>query len=167
MEMEMFRDLFIEELQDLYSAETQLIKALPKMAKAATNADLKKGFEQHLEQTKGHAQRLENIFAKLNEKSKGQKCKAMEGLIAEGKELIDDHEAGELLDAGLICAAQKVEHYEIASYGTAKAWATQLSLDDVATILEETLDEEKETNEKLTELATSTVNAEAMAAHAE
>ena len=167
MEMEMFRDLFIEELQDLYSAETQLIKALPKMAKAATNADLKQGFEQHLEQTKVHAQRLENIFKKLNEKSKGQKCKAMEGLIAEGKEMIEDHDAGDLRDAGLICAAQKVEHYEIASYGTAKAWAVQLGLGDVVPILEETLDEEKETNEKLTELATSHINVEAMAGHEE
>ena len=162
METETLKDLFVEELQDLYSAENQLVKALPKMAKAATSAELKKGFETHLKETKGHVERLDKIFKMLDEKAKGPKCKAMEGLVEEGKEIIENHDAGELLDAGLIAAAQKVEHYEIASYGTVRAWAGQMGLDDVAEILNQTLEEEKATDEKLTDLALASVNNEAM-----
>jgi ferritin-like metal-binding protein YciE len=163
METDTLKDLFVEELQDLYSAENQLVKALPKMAKAATSSELKKGFEMHLKETKGHVERLDKIFKMLDEKSKGPKCKAMEGLVEEGKEIMEEHDTGELLDAGLIAAAQKVEHYEIASYGTVKAWAGQMGLDDVAELLNETLEEEKATDEKLTEMALASVNTEAMA----
>ena len=150
--------LLVEELKDLYSAENQLIKALPKMAKATTNAKLKTGFEKHLEQTKGHAVRIEQVCKELEETPKGAKCKAMEGLVAEGSEMIDDHDAGDTLDAGLIAAAQKVEHYEIASYGTVICWAKTLGLTAIASTLEKTLNEEKKTDEDLTALAELTIN---------
>jgi ferritin-like metal-binding protein YciE len=116
MEKNALKVLYIDELRDIYNAENQLVKALPKMAKASTSDDLRVGFEEHLEQTKGHVQRLEQIFAELDEKPTGKKCKGMEGLVQEGKEMIDEQE-GEVLDAGLISAAQRVEHYEIAAYG--------------------------------------------------
>jgi len=163
MKMETLQDLLIDHLKDLYSAENQLIKALPKMAKAASNAELKAGFEEHLEQTKGHATRLEQICKMLNVNPKGKKCAAMEGLIEEGKELLEEDAEEVVLDAGLIAAAQKVEHYEIAAYGTVRTWAEQLELDDAVRLLEETLTEEKQTDEKLTELATSVINEEAEA----
>ncbi len=161
MKITSLEDLMIEQLRDLYSAETQLVKALPKMAKSATSAELRAGFQEHLEQTKGHVQRLEQIFDQLGAKAKGKKCAAMEGLVEEGKELMDEDIAGAVLDAGLICAAQKVEHYEIASYGCVVTWARQLDEEEIADLLQKTLDEEKETNERLTQLAESTVNAEA------
>ena len=163
MESNKLKDLLIEELQDIYSAENQLLKALPKMAKNATSPELKQGFEKHLKETEGHVARLENIFEKLEAKARGPKCKAMEGLIEEGKEMIDDHDDPEELDAGLICAAQKVEHYEIASYGTVISWANTLDLSDIAEELEKTLEEEKATDEKLTELAEKSINVEAAA----
>jgi ferritin-like metal-binding protein YciE len=153
MENEQLKELLVEELKDLYSAENQLIKALPKMAKVANSRDLKQGFETHLEETREHASRLEQICKKLGETPKGSKCAAMEGIIEESKEAIEDHKGMETLDAALICGAQKVEHYEIAGYGTARAWAELLQLQDVAQILEETLEEEKATDEKLTQLA--------------
>jgi ferritin-like metal-binding protein YciE len=147
------KSLYIDELKDLYSAENQLIKALPKMAKAATSPDLRKGFEEHLEQTREHARRLELIFKGLDESPKGKKCKGMEGLIEEGSELIDEDPGDEELDAGLIAAAQRVEHYEIAGYGCVRTYAELLDEGDAAGLLEETLEEEKETDQKLTTLA--------------
>jgi ferritin-like metal-binding protein YciE len=145
--------LYIDELKDLYSAETQLVKALPKMAKGAVSEDLRKGFEEHLEQTKGHVQRLEQIFDTLGESPKGKKCKGMEGLIEEGSEALKEDYEGSVLDAALIGAAQRVEHYEIAGYGTVRAMAEELGESEHVSWLTETLDEEKETDEKLTQLA--------------
>jgi ferritin-like metal-binding protein YciE len=150
------RETFIEELKDLYDAEKQLTKALPKMSKAAEHEDLKEAFDTHLEETEGHIERLEKVFEMFDEQPKGKKCKAMEGLIAEGKELIEEQEG----DAALICAAQKVEHYEIASYGSLISWARLLSEDEAADLLEETLNEEEQTDEKLTDLAESVINVE-------
>jgi len=156
------KTLYIDELKDLYSAENQLVKALPKMAKAASSDELREGFEKHLEQTKGHVQRLEKIFEALGENPKGKKCKGMEGLIEEGSEAMQEDYEGSVLDAALIGAAQRVEHYEIAGYGTVRSMAETLAEDDHVSLLEETLQEEKETDEKLTELA-SQINTEANA----
>jgi ferritin-like metal-binding protein YciE len=147
------RALYIDELKDLYSAETQLVKALPKMAKGAASEDLRKGFEEHLEQTKGHVQRLEQIFDSWGESPKGKKCKGMEGLIEEGSEVLKEGYEDSVLDAALIGAAQRVEHYEIAGYGTVRAMAEELGEDEHVSLLTETLEEEKETDEKLTQLA--------------
>src|SRR5271156_2428911 len=160
MEQNSLRELYIEELKDLYSAENQLLKAIPKMAKASESADLRKGFEQHLEQTRGHVSRLEKIFGNLGESPKGKKCKGMEGLISEGGEMIEEHDESEMRDAGLISAAQRVEHYEIAGYGCVKTYATLLGDDQAAALLEQTLEEEKETDQKLTQLAEQ-INVEA------
>jgi|HubBroStandDraft_1064217.scaffolds.fasta_scaffold166080_2 ferritin-like metal-binding protein YciE len=153
MESNKLKHLYVEELKDLYSAESQLVKALPKMAKAATSADLRSGFEEHLEQTKGHLSRLEEIFQGLGESPKGKKCKGMEGLIKEGSEMIEENPGPEELDAGLISAAQRVEHYEIAGYGCVKTYAKLLGEEDAVSLLEQTLEEEKETDQKLTLLA--------------
>ena len=153
------RELYIDELKDLYNAETQLVKALPKMAKAANSEQLRAGFEEHLEQTTGHVERLETIFKQLGESPKGKKCKGMEGLIEEGSEVMGEHE-GALLDAALIGAAQRVEHYEIAGYGTVIAFAEELGESEHVSLLNETLEEEKATDEKLTELA-GDINTEA------
>ena len=148
-------------LKDLYSAETQLVKALPKMAKAATNSDLRAGFEEHLKQTEGHVGRLEKIMKSLDESPKGKKCKGMEGLIKEGAELIEEDPGDEELDAGLISAAQRVEHYEMAGYGCVATYAKLLGEDQAEALLRQTLDEEKETDKKLTQLAQH-INVEAM-----
>jgi ferritin-like metal-binding protein YciE len=153
------KELYIDELKDLYSAENQLVVALPKMAKAATSPDLKAGFEEHLKQTKGHVERLELIFKQLKESPKGKKCKGMEGLIEEGSEAIEEYE-GELLDAALIGAAQRVEHYEMAGYGTVSAFAEVLGESEHASLLNDTLEEEKATDEKLTDLSEE-INAQA------
>jgi ferritin-like metal-binding protein YciE len=161
MTMDTLQELYLEQLQDVYDAEKQLVKALPKMAKTATNDELKAAFEQHLEQTEEHVSRLERIFEELGEKPKGKKCKAMQGLIEEGKEMMEEDASQEVMDAGLICAAQKVEHYEIASYGCLRTYAEMLGFDDQADLLQETLDEEKDTDENLTELAVSCINLEA------
>jgi ferritin-like metal-binding protein YciE len=161
MKLKSLEDLLTHELKDLYSAETQLLKALPKMAKAATNDDLGSGFEEHLEQTREHVARLERIAKLLDIKLTGHTCKAMKGLIEEGKDLIDEEADSAVRDAGLIGAAQRVEHYEIAGYGTVRCLAETLGHDEVAEILEETLEEEKETDKKLTELAESAINIEA------
>lgn len=147
------RDLLVEELKDLYSAENQLLKALPKMAKAATNEELKAAFETHLEQTEGHVERLEAIGKELGESMKGKKCKAMEGLIAEGKEVIEEDAEPALLDLALIGAAQKVEHYEISGYGTVRTLAKIAGETGIIKTLQETLDEEGETDKLLTKLA--------------
>jgi ferritin-like metal-binding protein YciE len=153
------KELYIDELKDLYSAENQLLKALPKMAKAATSPDLRAGFEGHLEQTQGHVQRLETIFQQLDESPKGKKCKGMEGLIKEGAEAIEEYQ-GKLRDAALIGAAQRVEHYEMAGYGTVSAMAEELGQSEQVDLLNETLEEEKETDAKLTELSVD-INAQA------
>jgi ferritin-like metal-binding protein YciE len=147
------KELYIDELKDLYSAENQLVKALPKMAKAASSDELRQGFEQHLEQTKGHVQRLEKIFQALGESPKGKTCKGMQGLIEEGSEATEENYEDTVMDAALIGAAQRVEHYEIAGYGTVRSMAETLGENNHVSLLEETLEEEKETDEKLTELA--------------
>jgi ferritin-like metal-binding protein YciE len=150
---ETMRDLLVEEMQDLYDAEKQLVKALPKMVKAATSEELSQAFGSHLEQTKGHVERLERAFQLLDEKPKNKPCAAMKGLISEAQERIQATDDGSLADSAMICAAQKVEHYEIAGYGTLKAWAEELGLDDVAALLRETLAEEKEADQKLSTIA--------------
>jgi ferritin-like metal-binding protein YciE len=147
------KELYIDELKDLYSAENQLVKALPKMAKAASSDELRQGFEQHLEQTKGHVQRLEKIFQALGESPRGKTCKGMQGLIEEGSEATEENYEDTVMDAALIGAAQRVEHYEIAGYGTVRSMAETLGENNHVSLLEETLEEEKETDEKLTELA--------------
>lgn len=151
-------DLFVHELQDLHNAEKQLVKALPKMAKAANCEKLRQGFEEHLAQTEQHVERLEKIFEQLEKKAGRTKCDAMAGLIEEGQKLIDQDAEPAVKDAGLIAAAQRVEHYEIAAYGSAVAFGKILGLNEAVEFLEKTLAEEKETDEKLTELATSEVN---------
>jgi ferritin-like metal-binding protein YciE len=158
MEMEDLRDLYIDELRDLYSAENQLVKALPKMAKAANDEQLKSAFLDHLEETKGHVDRLTKIFDKLGTKPSGKKCKAMEGLVEEGKEMIEEDAVPEVKDAGLIAAGQRVEHYEMAGYGTVRAYARLLGEDAAAKLLQETLDEEGTADKKLTKLAESVIN---------
>ena len=147
------KELYLDELKDLYNAENQLVKALPKLAKAAASEELRAGFEEHLEQTRGHVSRLEQIFKSLGENPKGKKCKGMEGLVEEGSEIIDEDFDDRVKDAGLIGAAQRVEHYEIAAYGTVKTFADTLGHTEHVSLLEETLEEEKETDAKLTDLA--------------
>ena len=148
-------ELFLEQLRDLYSAEMQLTKALPEMAEAANDATLKEGFETHLQETKGHVQRLEVIFNALNEKPTGKTCQAMEGLIKEGKETINEEATPEVKDAALIAAAQRVEHYEMAGYGTVRTYAELMGHEDASSLLQQTLDEESATNKKLTAAADS------------
>lgn len=156
------RDLLIDELQDLHDAESRLVKALPKMAKAASNDDLKEGFEEHLEQTRDHVDRLERCFKLLGEKAKSKTCHAMKGLIEEGSEAIKEEAPDAIRDSMMIGAAQRIEHYEMAAYGTARAFAETLGETKVASLLQETLDEEGATNKKLTSLA-ETINEEANA----
>jgi ferritin-like metal-binding protein YciE len=156
-------DLYTDMLKDLYSAEKQLVKALPKMAKAAQSPDLQKAFQNHLKQTEGHVDRIERIFADLEGSPRGKKCAAMEGLVEEGSELLQEDIEPNVLDAGLIAAAQKVEHYEIASYGTVRAWAERLGKARAVQLLQQTLDEESAANEKLTQIAESQANVEAQA----
>jgi ferritin-like metal-binding protein YciE len=147
------RELYIDELRDLYNAETQLTKALPKMAKASDDDQLRQAFEEHLRQTSEHVSRLEQIFDRLEEKPTGKKCLGMEGLIKEGSETIKEDFTDGVMDAAIIGAAQRVEHYEIAAYGTAREFAELLGENEHASLLQQTLDEEKETDQKLTELA--------------
>lgn len=161
MKLKTMDDLFLDSLRDLYDAEKQITKVLPKMSKAASSDDLKAAFEQHLQVTKRQVERLEQIFTQLDEKPGGKKCAAMEGLIEEGAELIQEGKPSSILDAGLIGAAQKVEHYEMAGYGTARTFATLLGHTEAAQLLQETLEEEKETDQQLTELAESVVNEDA------
>jgi ferritin-like metal-binding protein YciE len=164
MKIDSLEILFVEELRDIYNAEGQLIKALPKMAKEATSPELKQAFEEHLEQTRGHVDRLEEIFEELGKPAKGKTCKAMKGLVEEGSEVMEEDAEEAVKDAALIAAAQKVEHYEIATYGTLRTWAEMLDKQDAVDLLQQTLDEESETDEKLTEIAESTINAEATVA---
>jgi ferritin-like metal-binding protein YciE len=154
------KELYVEELRDIYDAENQLVKALPEMAKAATSVELRSGFEEHLEQTKEHVRRLEQVLNDLGEKAKGKKCKGMQGLVSEGKEVIGEDFEDDVKDAALISAAQRVEHYEIAAYGTVRTYAEILGEQNAVSLLEKTLEEEKETDEKLTELAEG-INVEA------
>jgi len=161
MKLDSLEDLFVHELKDLLSAEKQLTKALPKMAKGAASDALREAFQEHLEQTKTHVERLEQIFKLLDKAPRAEHCKAMEGLIEEGAYLLEEEGVDAVKDAALIGAAQRVEHYEIAAYGTTRTLAELLGHDKAVKLLQKTLDEEKETDEKLTELATSEVNVEA------
>jgi ferritin-like metal-binding protein YciE len=162
MKLDTLQKLYTDELRDLYNAENQLLKALPKMAKAASSEDLKDAFDKHLEQTKGHVKRLEQIFEALGEKPKGKTCRAMKGLIEEGSEILKEDGEDSVIDAGIIVAAQKVEHYEIAGYGSVRTFAHLLGQNKAAELLQTTLDEESETNELLNRLAEGVVNPEAM-----
>jgi len=161
MEIDSLRKLYIEELKDLYSAEKQILQALPRMAKKATNPQLKAGFEEHVRQTEQQVQRLDQIFEALGKSPRGKKCKAMEGLVEEGKEVMQEDMDDETRDAALIAAAQRVEHYEIAGYGTVRTYAQLLGEREAAKLLQQTLDEEGQTDKKLTQLAES-INVEAM-----
>ena len=162
MKLNTLQKLYTDELRDLYNAENQLLKALPKMAKAASSEELKEAFEQHLEQTKGHVKRLEQVFEELDEKPKGKTCRAMKGLIQEGSEILEEGGETSVRDAGIIVAAQKVEHYEIAGYGSVRTFAHLLGQNKAAELLQATLDEESETNEVLNRLAESVINPEAV-----
>jgi|SRR5580693_5643672 ferritin-like metal-binding protein YciE len=162
MELETLKDLYLHELKDLFSAEQQLVKALPKMAKAASNKELAGGFQTHLEQTKEHAQRLQQILTSHKATTRGPKCKGMEGIVAEGAEMIEEEADDEVKDAGLISAAQRVEHYEMAGYGTARAYAELLGDQEGARLLQTTLEEERQTDEKLSKLAKSAINVAAV-----
>jgi ferritin-like metal-binding protein YciE len=158
MQLETLQDLYVHELKDLYSAEKQLIRALPKMAKAAKDNKLAAGFEEHLEQTKQHVARLERILSNHKKSTRGSRCKGMEGIIAEGAEMVEEEADPEVKDAGLISAAQRVEHYEIAGYGTARTYAEMLGDNEGAKLLQTTLGEEEQTDQKLTKLAKSSIN---------
>ena len=150
-----FEELFIDQIQDLYDAEKQIVAALPKLQEAASTSELASAFEEHLEQTKEQVRRLEQIFEMMGEQPKAKPCEAMQGLLKEGEKLIEEYEKSAVLDSALIGAAQKVEHYEISGYGTARSTASMLGQADAADLLEETLEEEKETDESLTEIAES------------
>ena len=162
MKLDTLKTLYSNELRDLYNAEQQLVKALPKMAKGASSEDLQDAFEKHLEQTRKHVERLEEVFEELGEKPKGKTCKAMKGLIEEGSEILGEDGDESVIDAGIIVAAQKVEHYEIASYGSVRTFAQLLGKDRSADLLQTTLDEESEANELLNKLAEDIVNPEAL-----
>ena len=162
MEIDSLRKLYVEELKDLYSAEKQILQALPRMAKKASNPQLKAGFEEHLRQTEEQVKRLERIFEALGKSGRGKKCKGMEGLLEEGKEVMQEDMDDETRDAALIAAAQRVEHYEIAGYGTVRTYAELLGRDEHSRLLERTLQEEEEADELLTQIAESHVNEEAL-----
>ncbi len=161
MSVKTLKDLFVDELKDMYNAENQLTKALPQMAKKATSEKLKNAFESHLSETENQIKRLDKVFKELEMEPKGKKCEAMAGLVKEAKEMMDEVEDENVLDAALISAAQKVEHYEIGSYGTLRTFAEILGLSDSVDLLQENLDEEGAADEKLTKIAKSEVNAEA------
>ena len=151
--MNQLQEVFLEELADAYSAESQLVKALPKMAKAALAQELKDAFTAHLGETENHVARLKQIFALFNETPHAKKCKGMEGLIDEGKDVISEHKGSSAIDAALICAAQKVEHYEIAAYGCLRTWAKILDYDQAVNLLQQTLDEEEAADDRLNQIA--------------
>lgn len=161
MPLDSLRDLYTDELKDLYNAENQLLKALPRMAKKASAPELKEALTEHLEVTRAQVERLEQIFDALGVSPKGKKCKAMEGLIEEGKEVINEDGDPAVIDAALIACAQRVEHYEMAGYGCVRTFAALLGYDDAAALLQQTLDEEGEADKKLTELAETVINVEA------
>ena len=162
MDVDSMKKLFVHELKDLYSAESQILEALPKMAKKASHPELKSAFEEHHRQTEGQVRRLEKIFEGLDHKPGGTKCKGMEGLLKEGEEAMEDSEDDDVRDAAMISAAQRVEHYEIAGYGSARTYARMLGNEEAARLLQETLDEEGETDKRLTKLAESRINPDAM-----
>jgi ferritin-like metal-binding protein YciE len=155
------QELFLTHLQDIYHGEKQILKALPKMAKSATTPELKQAFEKHHDQTEGQVERLQRIFELMNKSARGKTCEAIEGLVEEGKEVMTEAQSGEVMDAGLIAAAQAVEHYEIARYGTLRSWAEQLGMKEAAKLLGQTLSEEKQTDELLNKIAMSSVNRKA------
>jgi len=157
-------DLFEETLKDIFYAENKILKALPKMAKAAQSDELKAAFEKHMTETEGQVSRLEKVFEMIEVAPRGKRCEAIEGMIEEGSEIMKEFKGAPSLDAGLLAAAQSVEHYEIARYGTLKRWAKRLGLDEAVGLLEETLEEEKNTDQSLTELAEATINEQAEAA---
>ena len=157
-ELKMLDELFHDTLKDIYYAEKKILSALPKMAKAAESDELRAAFETHHEETEEQISRLEQVFEAIDAKPQGKKCAAIEGILEEGQEIMKEYKGSPALDAGLLAAAQAVEHYEISRYGTLRAWAEELGLEDVAKLLEETLKEEEATDEKLTELAESAVN---------
>jgi ferritin-like metal-binding protein YciE len=161
MELNTLQELYVEELKDLYSAENQILKALPKMIRATTHPALKNAFTDHMKQTENQVKRLERIFADLDESPKGKKCHGMEGVLEEGAELIKERPEADVLDAGLISAAQHVEHYEMAGYGTVRTWAEKLGREEDARLLQETLDEERKADELLTKLAIQSINIDA------
>ena len=165
MKIKTLEDLLADELKDLYSAENQIVKALPKMAKTTQSRELRSAFEEHLRQTENQVQRLERACNELGISPKGKKCVGMEGLLEEGKEIMMNGSDADAMEAGMIGAAQKVEHYEIAAYGTARAHARQLGFNSVAQLLNQTLEEEKMTDEKLTKIAENKVNVQAAMEH--
>lgn len=154
-------DLFLDTLKDIYYAEKQIVKTLPKMAKAASSPELKAGFEQHADESEGHIERLEQVFELLGKPARGKTCDAILGIIEEGKSIMEEFKGTVALDAGLVSAAQAVEHYEIARYGTLKTWAMQLGMKDAAALLDATLQEEIATDQKLSQIATANVNQKA------
>jgi len=156
-------DLFLDTLKDVYYAEKQILRALPKMAKAAHSDKLRAAFEKHHGETEGHVERLERIFELIDKPARGKTCDAIQGILDEGREIMDEYKGTEALDAGMVAAAQAVEHYEIARYGTLKQWAQQLGIMDAVRLLDQTLQEEKKTDEALTSLAEASVNLEAAA----
>jgi len=162
MELDTLQELYVDELKDLWSAENQILKALPRMIKAVNHRELKRAFTMHERQTRGQVKRLERIFRQLGESPRGKKCVGMEGLLKEGSELIKERPDPDVLDAGLLSAAQHVEHYEMAGYGTVRTWARLLGREDQADLLQQTLDEEQETDLKLTDLAERLINIEAV-----
>lgn len=164
MARESLQELYVEQLKDLHSAEQQILKALPKMVQKASHPELRKAFEEHLQVTRKQNQRLERLFEELGERAGGHTCKGMEGLIEEGEEAMKKHSDSDVLDAALIGSAQRVEHYEIAGYGCARTYASMLGLDQHATVLQQTLDEEGETDHRLTDLAEQVVNIDALKA---
>ena len=161
MAQKMLEDLFYDTLKDIYFAERQVLKALPKMARAATNPKLKAAFEKHKEQTETHVERLQQVFETIGKRAQGKTCEAIQGILAEGEEIIEEFKGTPALDAGLISSAQAVEHYEITRYGTLRTWAKQLGYKQAVTLLEATLSEESQTDESLSQLAESVVNAAA------
>jgi ferritin-like metal-binding protein YciE len=164
MALDSMQDLFLNELKDVYNAEKQLVRALPRMAKAAESPELKQAFTKHLRETEGHVQRLERIFKSIGETPRGKKCKGMEGLVEEGKEILEEDGASEVIDAALISAAQRVEHYEIAAYGCLRTYAQLLGMDDADKLLQQTLEEEEATDKALTALGEGGINQAAVAA---
>ncbi len=167
MKLNNLQDLFLDELKDMYSAESQIIKALPKMARQCTNSELKEALEHHLEQTRGQKERLEKIFEGLGQKAKAKMCKGMEGILAEGEEMLKQDADDSVMDAAIIAGGQRVEHYEMAAYGTLRTYAELLGLDDAQRMLQQTLDEEKEADQKLNDIAESFINELAMSGESE
>ncbi len=167
MSLDSLQSLFLEELKDIYHAEKQLVQALPRLAKSASSPELKEAITSHLEETKGHVERIEQIFQDLGHTARGKRCKGMEGLLEEGKEIMEEEGEDAVLDAALIAGAQRVEHYEIAAYGCLRTYAQLLGYDKAARLLSETLSEEEAADEKLNAIAESKVNAEAAAAGGE